>query len=76
MIKRLNELLVSPMIEYKVGRLALVKFLSLDRLILELAMKVIISVIVKYIEDKMPLCCFHMSHELSQVLAIRLAAQR
>ena len=41
------------MIENKVGRLASETFLSLDRLVLELAVKVIILVIVKYLEDKM-----------------------
>jgi hypothetical protein len=30
-------------------------------------MKVIISVIVKYIEDKMQFHCSHMSHEVIQV---------
>jgi hypothetical protein len=39
-----------------------------------LTIKVIISVIVKYIEDKMQYCCCHMSHEVSQILAISLAA--
>jgi hypothetical protein len=39
--------------------LASEKFLSPDRLILELAVKVINSVIVKYIEDKMQFCCSH-----------------
>jgi hypothetical protein len=48
--------------------LASEKVLSPDRLILELAVKVIISVIIKY--------CSHVSHEVSQVLVIRLAAQR
>ena len=58
------------------GRLASEKFLSPDGLILELAVKVIISVIVKFIEEKMQFRCSHiMSHEVSQVLAIRLAAQ-
>ena len=76
------------MIEDEVGRLASEKSLSLDRLILEVAMKVfisvivkyiedkMISVIVKYIEDKMQFCCSHMPHEVNHVLAIRLAAQR
>jgi hypothetical protein len=54
--------------------LASEKFLALDGLILELATKVIISVVVKYTEDKMQFCCSHMSHEVSQVLAITLAA--
>jgi hypothetical protein len=40
------------MIENEAGRLASKKSLSPDRLILELAVKVIISVIVKFIEDK------------------------
>jgi hypothetical protein len=74
-LDRLNELFVSLMIENEVGRLASEKCLSLDRLILELVMKVIISVIVKYVEDKMQFCCSHMSHELSQALTISLAAQ-
>jgi hypothetical protein len=47
-----------------------------NHLILELTVKVIISVIVKYLEGKMQFCSFHMSHEVSQVLAIRLAVQR
>ncbi len=46
-----------------------------NSLILELTVKVIISVIVKYVEKKMQFCCSHKSHEFSQVLAIRLAAQ-
>jgi hypothetical protein len=62
------------MSENEVGRLPSEKFLSPDRLILELALKVINSVIVKYIEDKMHFCCCHMSHEVSQVLTIRLTA--
>jgi hypothetical protein len=62
------------MIENEVGRFASEKHLSPDRLILELADKVIIPVIVKSIEDKMQVGCSHMSHEVSQVLAIRLAA--
>jgi hypothetical protein len=52
------------------------KLSSPDRLILELAAKVIISVIVKYVEDKKQFLCSHMSHEVSQVWAIRLAVQR
>jgi hypothetical protein len=63
------------MIENEVDRLASEKSLFLDRLILEWAVKVINSVIVKYIEDKMQFCCSHMSHEVIQVLAIRLAVQ-
>jgi hypothetical protein len=47
-----------------------------NSLILELTVKVIISVIVKHVEEKMQFDCSHMSHEVSQVLAIRLAAQR
>jgi hypothetical protein len=47
-----------------------------NSLILELTVKVIISVIVKYVEGEMKFRCSHMSHEVSQVLAIRLAAQR
>jgi hypothetical protein len=48
-----------------------------NSLILELNVKVIILVIVKYVERKMQVHCSHMSHEVSQVLAIRLlAAQR
>jgi hypothetical protein len=39
--------------------------------------KVIILVIVKYVEGTIHFRCSHMSHEVSQVLAIRLlAAQR
>jgi hypothetical protein len=105
--KRLNELLVSPMIENEVVvdwlqkrlvfrrrknycdvPLCLSKYTRLpwsrhifwqevhNSLIIELTVKVIISVIVKYVEGKMQFCCSHMSHEVSQVLAIRLAAQR
>jgi hypothetical protein len=37
---------------------------------------VIISVIVKYIEDTMQFCCSHISYEVSRILVIRLAAQR
>jgi hypothetical protein len=44
-------------------------------LILELTVKVIISVIVKYLEGKIQFRCAHISHEVSQVLAMRLAAQ-
>jgi hypothetical protein len=47
-----------------------------NSLILELAVKVIMSVIVKYVEGKMQFRCSHMSHEVNQVLARRLAAQR
>jgi hypothetical protein len=102
--KRLNELLVSPMVENKVVDW-LQKSLVFRRrkndhdipphlskymrppwssrtlwqvhnyLILELTVKVIISVIVKYVEGKIQFRCSHMSHEVSQVLAIRLAAQ-
>ena len=38
-----------------------------NSLLLELPVKVIISVIVKYVEDKMQFCCSHMSHEVSHV---------
>jgi hypothetical protein len=74
-IYRLNELLVSPMIENEVSRLATKGFLP-DRLILELALKVIISVIVKFTQDKMWFCCSDMFHEVNQLLAVRLATQR
>ena len=67
---------MSLLIGNEVGRLASEKCVSPDRLVLELAVKVIISVIVKYLEDKMHFCCSHMPYEVSQVLAIRLAAQR
>jgi hypothetical protein len=66
---------VCLIIENEASRLASEKYLSSDMLILELAVKDIISVIVKYVEEKMQFCCSHMSHEVSQVLAIRLAAQ-
>ncbi len=45
------------MIENEIGRLASKTLTALDRLILELAVKVIISVIVKFTENKLQLPC-------------------